>query len=370
MGCTNTALRENGTAKHGCPDSGVPDQGQPAIPLYNSTAPRCGGPGPACSADVIEQPADLTTLDDHYARHVSDFLALHAAGGARAGRPFFAYVPFSHVHVPLSHNPRFQNKSKRNTLFADTLLEMDDTFGRIMTALEGFKLDGDTLVLVVGDNGPWNAYCQDAGSQGPFLGQWQVDQPNGTNAGTGKFTSWEGGHREAAFAYWPHGIKNAGRTSSATLHVMDILPTLAALAQVPLPVDRVYDGVSFADVLTSGGDVPLPRDVLFHQVGGALTAARRGRFKAHFTTMGAAGCHGNGGPTRQHDPPLMFDLEADPAESTPITNATLAAFFKQALADKLLNISSTFITESNYSSGGFEWWACCNANNADCQCTL
>jgi hypothetical protein len=159
MGCTNSALRENGTAKAGCPTSGAPDQGEPAIPLYNSTQPRCAGSGPVCSDDVVEQPADLRTLDDHYVRHVSDFLALHAAGGAREGRPFFAYVPFSHVHVPLSHNPRFQNKSKRNTLFADTLLEMDDTFGRIMARLEELKLDEDTLVLVVGDNGARCARC-------------------------------------------------------------------------------------------------------------------------------------------------------------------------------------------------------------------
>jgi arylsulfatase G len=157
MGCTNSALRENGTAKHGCPDGGAPDQGSPAIPLYNATAPKCAGAGPVCSDAVIQQPADLTQLDEHYVRHVSDFLALHAAGGAREGRPFFAYVPFSHVHVPLSHNPRFQNKSKRNTLFADTLLEMDDTFGRIMARLEQLKLDQDTLVVVVGDNGPVSA---------------------------------------------------------------------------------------------------------------------------------------------------------------------------------------------------------------------
>ena len=180
MGCTNSALRENGTAKAGCPTSGAPDQGEPAIPLYNSTQPKCAGSGPVCSDDVVEQPADLRTLDDHYVSHVSDFLALHAAGGAREGQPFFAYVPFSHVHVPLSHNPRFQNKSKRNTLFADTLLEMDDTFGRIMGQLEELKLDEDTLVLVVGDNGPWNAYCEDAGSQGPFTGEWLLKQVNGS----------------------------------------------------------------------------------------------------------------------------------------------------------------------------------------------
>ena len=151
MGCSNTPLSENGTAIHGCPDSGaVNSTDSPAIPLYNSTAPHCSGE--TCSADVIQQPADLTTLDDHYVQHVSDFLALHAAGGPRAGRPFFAYVPFSHTHVPLSHNPRFQNKSRVNTLFGDTLLEMDDTFGRIMKALEQASLDTDTLVLVVGDN--------------------------------------------------------------------------------------------------------------------------------------------------------------------------------------------------------------------------
>ena len=73
-----------------------------------------------------------------------------------------------------------QNQSKRNTLFADTLLEMDDTFGRIMAQLEELKLDEDTLVLVVGDNGPWNAYCEDAGSQGPFTGEWLLKQVNGS----------------------------------------------------------------------------------------------------------------------------------------------------------------------------------------------
>ena len=158
--------------------------------------------------------------------------------------------------------------------------------------------------------------------------------------------------------------------SGATLHVMDVLPTLAALAGVALPADRSYDGVDFSAVLTSGGDAPLARDFLFHQVNGELTAARFGRYKAHWKTMGAGGCGGNGGPTRQHDPPLLFDLEADPAEANPITNATLAAQFDAALQAKLADVAGTYRTESNYSSGGFAWWACCNAANADCQCTL
>src|ERR1700749_1799530 len=28
-------------------------------------------------------------------------------GGPLAGRPFFLYMPFSHIHVPLSHDPKY-----------------------------------------------------------------------------------------------------------------------------------------------------------------------------------------------------------------------------------------------------------------------
>ena len=196
-----------------------------------------------------------------------------------------------------------------------------------------------------------------------------LNQPNGSRAGTGKFTAWEGGHREAGFAYWPRGIANPGRVSNVTLHVTDFLPTLAALAGVALPADRHYDGVDFSAVLTSGGDVALPRDFLFHQVGGEILAARHGRWKAHFKTLAAGGCRDpHGHPEQEHDPPLLFDLEADEAESTPIVNATLAQLFVDARAAILADVQNSYHTQSNYSDGGWRWWACCNARIAACQC--
>ena len=191
MGCVNTALTENGTRKHGCHDSGPANQGSPALPLYNSTTPRCTGV--ACSSTIVEQPADLTTLDGHYVDAANRFFVQHAAGGPLHDRPFLAYIPLSHVHVPLSHNPRFQNASVRNTLFADTLLEMDDTVGRIVQSLADHGLAESTLTLIVGDNGPWNFWCDQAGSQGNFTGAYMATHGGG---GTGKFTNWEGGHRE------------------------------------------------------------------------------------------------------------------------------------------------------------------------------
>lgn len=154
MGCTNSALTPGGKEKQGCPSTGPSNTTVNAIPLYNATS-HCSGPGPTCSTSIIQQPADLTQLDDFYAEAVDAFLAPHSPSGPMAGTPFFAYIPFSHVHVPLSHNPKYQNASKRNNLFADTLLEMDATVGRIMASLKAYQLDTSTLVLVVGDNGRW-----------------------------------------------------------------------------------------------------------------------------------------------------------------------------------------------------------------------
>ena len=90
---------------------------------------------------------------------------------------------------------------------------------------------------------------------------------------------------------------------------LDLLPTAAALAGAALPADRILDGVSQADVLTTGRGQP--RQALFYYWDSELRAVRNGRYKAHFVTSGA---YGVGDPRTAHDPPLLFDLQADPGE--------------------------------------------------------
>ncbi len=276
MGCTDTALDDAGNPKAGCPATG-PANGTPlAIPLYNSTKKCDDARGATCSASILQQPADLTELDNYYGSAAESFFARFGPGGAAAGRPFFAYMPFSHVHVPLSHNKKFQNASKRNNLFADTLLEMDATVGRVVASLKANQLDKSTLVLVVGDNGPWNEFCSHAGSQGPFVGGWAQPASCGAGevcTGTGKFTTWEGGHREASLAWLP-GVVPAGAVSNATMHIVDFFPTIAAFAGLPLPADRAYDGVDQSAVLKGAALAAPGREVLFHQSDANFTAAR------------------------------------------------------------------------------------------------
>merc|ERR1712060_834078 len=103
-----------------------------------------------------------------------------------------------------------------------------------------------TVFLFTGDNGPWMIQGLSGGSTGlltgRFSGYWNV----------GKGSTWEGGIREAAFAYWKGQIDSFSR-SAEVVSSMDVFPTLSALAGVPLPADRIYDGRDMKDVLLNAG---------------------------------------------------------------------------------------------------------------------
>lgn len=131
----------------------------------------------------------------------------------------------------------------------------------------------------------------------------------------GKGSTWEGGVREPAFAYWPGMITPQSR-STEVVSSMDLLPTLSKLAGVPLP-NVVYDGRDMSDVLLDKG--PSKHEFLWLYKGKtAPTACRYGKYKAHWVTgPGLGGC--TGCTTKTYDPPLLFDVEQDPSEAYPLT---------------------------------------------------
>lgn len=88
-----------------------------------------------------------------------------------------------------------------------------------MGALETHGLRDSTLVLVTGDNGPWEVKCDLTGSKGPFLGTWQQENGGGSSA---KTTLWEAGHRTVGLASMP-GTIAAGKVSAATTSSLDYL---------------------------------------------------------------------------------------------------------------------------------------------------
>ena len=52
--------------------------------------------------DIVEQPADLIQLGDHYGNKSAEFLKMAKS----SNKPFFLYVAFAHMHVPLAHEQR------------------------------------------------------------------------------------------------------------------------------------------------------------------------------------------------------------------------------------------------------------------------
>ena len=102
------------------------------------------------------------------------------------------------------------------------------------------------------------------GSNGPLRG--------------GKQSTFEGGVRMPAIFHWPGKIPPQ-QVSSGLLSVADIFPTVLDYLELPLPADRVYDGVSLCEHLAGaeqGATEFVERELYFGS--GEITAAKFGKW--------------------------------------------------------------------------------------------
>ncbi|XP_032831957.2 arylsulfatase G [Petromyzon marinus] len=315
------------------------------------------------NAEIVEQPARLETLARRYAERAEWFIRQHSAPGSP---PFLLLLAPAHVHVPLPWAPGLRGPWTR------ALKELDETVGRVVRALRSTGLSNNTLVWFSSDNGPWDEKCDLAGSTGPYTGKWQCLR----GGAAGKRTTWEGGHRVPGLALWP-GRVPPGSSSSALLSALDVLPTLLPLARVPLPPGRRYDGADMRHVLLGQRDTG--HTVLFHPNSGAggefgdLDTVRVGPHKVFFLTGGARPCGGPPpAPPVRHDPPLLFNVETDPGEGSPV-GAAGPGFWgpvlraQAALRARLEDIGSDRVSRADY---GHEDDArpCCRTDLPACRC--
>jgi len=209
-------------------------------------------------------------------------------------RPFFLYLAHNMPHTPIHASEQFRGKSA-NGLYGDVIEEIDWSVGEVLKKLRALKIEENTLIVFSSDNGPWLIKGPDAGSPLPFS--------------QGKFTTWEGGHREPTIAYWKGKIKPKVFTGMITL--MDWFPTFARLAQTKLPDDRITDGSDITDVLF--GDGKRKNEEFFFFEGAKICAYRSGDFKLKLP-------HGpfKGNQFMKEVPAhdtLLFNVRSDVAES-------------------------------------------------------
>ena len=336
------------------------------IPLYQCLTPHCTDDN--CNKNIIEQPVNLSTLTQSFIDNDQRFIQSAVA----AKKPFFLYLPLAHTHVPHDYAQRFKNSSALPSIYGDTLRELDYHINQTYQLLQRLDVLKDTLLMFTSDNGPCVSKCDLAGSQGPFIAAWQSSAvPFGGGGGaTGKFTTWEAGHRLPFIAHWQDMIK-PGTTSPAIGSNLDMMPTIAHLAGFTLPSNRSYDGIDLSPVLFDGSDQG--HELLFHpDQNGTLSAVRYNQYKAYYTTYSSddGACGGRQGLKFDHNPPLIFDLSHDLAESTPIVPPqSVYDAINQGLEAKLKDIASTPHTTVDYRMGGLDARACCDAGHIVCRCT-
>lgn len=238
---------------------------------------------------VLETNTDPHTLTRRYTGEAVKFIRDNKR------KPFFLYFPHTYPHVPLFTSDKFKGTSARG-LYGDVVQELDWSVGQVLEALRKEKLAANTFVFFTSDNGPW-----------------LVRQLTGGSAGLlkeGKGSTWEGGMRVPGIAWWPGKIKPAVTRELACS--MDLFNTSLKLAGVPLPTDRVLDGVDMSPILFGSGKSL--RDTMIYYRGSELFAIRKGAFKAHFTTANGYASPGNPLKFEPHDPPWLYNLANDPGE--------------------------------------------------------
>lgn len=238
---------------------------------------------------VLETNANSRTLTRRYTEAAVQFIRDNKR------QPFFLYFPHTYPHVPLFASEQFKGTSPRG-LYGDVVEELDWSVGQVLETLRSEKLAANTLVFFTSDNGPWLVKELAGGSAGPLR--------------EGKGSTWEGGMREPAIAWWPGKIKPG--VTHALASSMDLFNTSLKLAGAPMPSDRAMDGADLSPVLFGHGKSL--RDTIVYYRGNELFAVRKGDFKMHLQT--APGYAGRliQEKSAAHEPPLLFNLANDPGE--------------------------------------------------------
>ena len=235
--------------------------------------------------EVVEFPTDQSLLTQRYTEEAIAFI------NESKNTRFFLYLAYTMPHIPLFASDGFEGQSPRG-LYGDTVEEIDWSVGRILRELKELDLANNTFVLFTSDNGPWLSVKLRGGSSGLLRG--------------GKFTTWEGGMRVPAIAWWPGKIKPGVTPELAA--TMDVFTTALRLAGAELPRDRKIDGEDLRELLFEGAPSPRKNMAFFRR--DELQAYRSGPWKIHFKTQPENG--GQSSPPL--DIPLLYHLENDPSE--------------------------------------------------------
>ena len=203
------------------------------------------------------------------AGHVTDLVtdeAVQWIERQQKDQPFFLYVPFTAVHLPIRESANWLERVPHTVTgnvprqYAACILHLDDSVGKIVQAVENIGQRENTLIVFTSDNGGSTAENNDT--------KYPDDQcPNGRLPGNNlplrgkKGDLYEGGVRVPTIASWKNKI-TAGTQSATPVHIVDWMPTFCNLAKTNESQQTCkWDGVDLWTVLS--GEEKLPARVLY-----------------------------------------------------------------------------------------------------------
>jgi arylsulfatase A-like enzyme len=210
-------------------------------------------------------------------------------------KPFFAYLPFNTPHSPMQVPDQFWDKFKAKELVmhnrdakrenidhvrcALAMCEnIDWNVGRILEKLDALNIADNTIVIYFCDNGP-NGFRWNGGMKGR------------------KGSTDEGGVRSPMVIRWPGHIAAETKVTQNGAAI-DLLPTLADLANIDIASKKPLDGISLKPLLT-GTATELPDRMIFSHW------RKRVSVRTEQYRLGFQG--------------KLFDMQADPGQDNDIS---------------------------------------------------
>ena len=237
--------------------------------------------------------AKRRVIDREITDQAMDFMARMTA----AGKPFFAFLPYTQTHEPVDPHPDFYG-STGNGSFADVLAQTDVYVGELLDTLDRLGIRDETIVIFTSDNGR-----EGVPRSFGFTGPWR----------SGMFSPYEGSLRVPFLIRWPGKIP-AGRVSNEMVHQMDVFTTLARFAGVEVPKDRIIDGVDQSRFFTGKTDQSA-RESLVIYIGNTLFGAKWRNWKILLREMDE-----DGYGIKEMAYPSVYNLIVDPKEEVPELN--------------------------------------------------
>ena len=188
-------------------------------------------------------------------------------------KPFFLYMPFLAPHTPLEAPDDLVKKyadleDKRELtrslsidrtrtlngfspsarpMYAAVVDGLDQAIGQVMDILSAEGIEEETIILFSSDNGG-AAYAGGGADNFPLRG--------------GKGDTYEGGIRVIAAMKWKGKIE-AGSKFSSIMTVMDVFPTLASAAEVPMLNTKEIWGRDMWPGMRDSDEIKLSKNVYF-----------------------------------------------------------------------------------------------------------